>query len=40
MVIIMLDLSLPIVWLVRHVCADKAEFSFVQKETAFDALSN
>ena len=24
-----------IVWLVRHVCSDKAEFSFLQKKTAF-----
>ena len=26
--------------LVSHVCSDKAEFSFLQKKTAFDALSN
>ena len=30
-----LDLSHPFVWLVRHVCSDKAEFSFLQKKTAF-----
>ena len=30
-----LELSHPIVWLVRHVCSDKAEFSFLQKKTAF-----
>ena len=30
-----LELSQPIVWLVRRVCSDKAEFSFLQKETAF-----
>ena len=29
----------PIVWLVGHACSDKAEFSFSQKKTAFDALS-
>ena len=30
-------LILPIVWLVRHVCSDKAEFSFIflQKKTTF-----
>ena len=28
-------LSHPTVWLVRHVCSDKAEFSFLQKKTAF-----
>ena len=32
---IILDLSHPIVWLVRHVCSNKAEFSFLQKKTAF-----
>ena len=31
-VAIILDLSHPIVWLVRHVCSDKAEFSFLQKK--------
>ena len=29
--VIILDLSQPIVWLVRHVRSDKAEFSFSQK---------
>ena len=40
--VIILDSSHPIVWLVRHVCSDKAEFSFLQKKkkTLFDALSN
>ena len=33
--VIILDLLHPIVWLVRHVCCDKAEFSFLQKKTAF-----
>ena len=33
--VIILDLSHPIAWLVRHVCSDKAEFSFLQKKTAF-----
>ena len=28
-----LDLSHPIVWLVRHMCSNKAEFSFLQKKT-------
>ena len=32
---IILELSHPIVWLVRHVCSNKAEFSFLQKKTAF-----
>ena len=35
MVVIILDLSHPIVWLVRHVCSNKAEFSFLQKKTNF-----
>ena len=30
-----LDLSHPIVWLVRHVCSDKAKFSFFAKENRF-----
>ena len=34
-IMIILELSHPIVWLVRHVCSDKAEFSFLQKKTAF-----
>ena len=39
--VIILDLSHPIAWLVRHVCSDKAEFSFLQKKTPFfEALSN
>ena len=38
--VIILDLSHPIVWLVRHMCSDKAVFSFLQKETTFYALSN
>ena len=25
----------PIVWLVRHVCSNEAEFSFLQKKAAF-----
>ena len=41
MVVIILELSYPIVWLVRHVCFDKAEFSFLQKKKLlFDVLSN
>ena len=31
--VIILELSHPIVWLVRHVCSDKAEFSFLQRKT-------
>ena len=30
-----LDLSQLVVWSVRHMCSDKAEFSFLQKKTAF-----
>ena len=30
-----LELSHLIVWLVRHVCFNKAEFSFLQRKTAF-----
>ena len=30
----------PIVWLVRHVCSDKAEFSFCQRRPLFDAMSD
>ena len=30
---IILDLSHPIVWLVRHMRSNKAEFSFLQKKT-------
>ena len=37
-VVIILDLSHPIVWLVRHMCSDKAVFSFLQKETTFFTL--
>ena len=33
--VIILDLSHPVVWLVRHVCPDKAEFSFFAKENRF-----
>ena len=33
--VIILGLSHPIVWLVRHVCPDKAEFSFFAKENRF-----
>ena len=33
--VIILDLYQPIVWLVRHVCSNKAEFSFLQKKTGF-----
>ena len=33
--VIILELSHPIIWLVRHVRSDKAEFSFLQKKTAF-----
>ena len=33
--VIILDLSHPVVWLVRHVCSDKAEFSFFAKENRF-----
>ena len=34
LLVIILDLSRPVVWLFRHVCSDKAEFSFLQKNTA------
>ena len=40
LVVIILELSHPIIRLVRHVCSDKAEVSFLQKKTAFYALSN
>ena len=40
LVVIILELSRPIVWLVRHVCSDKAKFSFLLKKPLFDALSN
>ena len=33
--VIILELSHPIVWFVRHVCSDKAEFFFLKKKTAF-----
>ena len=33
--VIILELSRPIVWLVRHVCSDEAEFFFLQKKTTF-----
>ena len=33
--VIILELSHPIVWLVRHVCSEKAEFSFLQRKTTF-----
>ena len=33
--VIILDLSHAIVWFVGHVCSDEAEFSFLQKKTAF-----
>ena len=33
--VIILDLSHPVVWLVRHVCSDKAKFSFFAKENRF-----
>ena len=32
LVVIILELSRPIVWLVRHVCSDKAKFSFLLKK--------
>ena len=32
---IILDLSHPIIWLVRHVCSDKTQFSFFAKEITF-----
>ena len=32
---IILDLSHPTVWLVRHVCTDKAEVSFFETEDRF-----
>ena len=35
LLVIVLDLSHPIVWLVRHVCSDKTEFSFLQNKIAF-----
>ena len=37
---IILDLFHPVLWSVRHVCSDKAEFSFLKKKPLFDALSN
>ena len=37
---IILELSHPIVRLVRHVCSDKAEFSFCKRKPLFDALLN
>ena len=33
--VIILDLSHSIIWLVKHVCSDRAEFSFLPKKTAF-----
>ena len=33
--VIILELSHPIVWLVRHVWSDKAEFPFFAKENRF-----
>ena len=38
-VAIILHLSQPIVWLVRHVCSDKAEFSFLQKMMLFQTCT-
>ena len=35
LVVIILDLSHPTVWLVRHVCTDKAEVSFFETEDRF-----
>ena len=35
---IILELSYPIVWLVRHVCSDKAEFPFWKGKPLFGAL--
>ena len=35
LLVIVLDLSHPIVWLVRHVCSDKTQFSFLQNKIAF-----
>ena len=32
---VILDLPHPIVWLVKHVCSDEVEISFLQKKTAF-----
>ena len=32
---IILDLSHPIIWLVRHVCSDKTQFFFFAKENHF-----
>ena len=32
---IILDLSHPIIWLVRHVCSDKTQFFFFAKENRF-----
>ena len=32
LLVIVLDLPHPIVWLVRHVCSDKTEFSFLQNK--------
>ena len=35
LLVIILELSHPTVWLVRHVCTDKAEVSFFEKEDRF-----
>ena len=35
LLVIVLDLSHPIVWLVRHVCSDKTDFPFLQNKIAF-----
>ena len=35
LLVIVLDFPHPIVWLVRHVCSDKTEFSFLQNKIAF-----
>ena len=36
--VIILELSHPVVWLVRHVCSDKAEFSVLQRKTALGGI--
>ena len=35
LVVLFLELSHPIMWLVKQVCSDKAEFSFFAKENLF-----
>ena len=39
LVVLFLELSHPIMWLVKQVCSDKAEFSFFAKENLFFILT-